>query len=330
MNIDFAGTELEAFRNNSSFVVESTAAAGSWDSACVRCAILAGRGGYLTEYVETPDTTPRTTSWTHFEHWHGASVVNSWFIRLYNSAGTVVFQIIYSAVNTLQAQYWNGSAFVNIGPTAPIIANNKYTFDLKVVCGAAGGFELWANGTTLILSGSASMAAVDNVVRRRWSPPTNNTTSTNNLFISQVIVSEQCTIGHRYYSKAPTGNGANTGWTGDYTAVDEVVLSNADFIEGTVENSVETFTGPAVTIPSGVVKAVVVSGQLKNSAGGPQNAQAALRKAGVNYFSANIAGVSTVYGPAQAIFHNDPGTGVGWALSDAVAASLEFGFKAAA
>lgn len=330
MAIDFAGTEMEAFIASNANVVEITSASGSYDTSVVRCAIRVGLGGVNSDYLETPSTTSRTTSWTHFEYWYGASVANAYFIRLYNSSAAAVFQIIFSSVNNLQAQYWDGSAWVNIGTTYTLSLNTRNTYDLKLVCGSSGSFELWVNGTTLALSGSASMTAVDNIVKRRWYASTTSGSSSNNAFISQIIVSDASTIGHRYYSKPPTGNGANTAWTSDFTAVDETTLSQADFIESTTAGEIETFTGAAISIPTGVVKAVVVSTQSKNAASGPQNVQACLRKGGTNYFSSNISGIGVNYSPIQAIFETDPSTSSAWTLSDAGAATLEFGVRSQA
>ncbi len=332
MAIDFAGTELEAFIPSDANTVENSGNSG-FNSSVVRCSIRVGNGA-IAHYVETPVTTSRTECWTHWDWWVGSSTSNSGstLITLFNSSGTAVFRLQFTGSLSLQAQYWNGSAWTNIGSTYSISITTRYTFDLKLICGASGSFALYVNGTgSPVMSGSASMTAVDNIAKRRWNACTSANGASNNFtHLSQVIVSDVSTLGHLYYSKPPTANGANTSWTSDYTAVDEVVLSTADFIESTVAGDVETFTGAAISIPTGVVKAVVVSTQSKNAASGPQNIQGCIRKGGTNYYSSNISGIGISYTPIQAIFETDPSTSTAWTLADAGAASLEFGVRSQA
>lgn len=336
MTFDFAGNEMEAFNVSTANVVEQ-AIAGYFDTACSRTAIRLGLGSPAGEYADTPTVTARTTRWLHCYYRVSISSAASNaapILILFNDVGTQVFRIYFPNANNVtsaQAQYWNGATWVNIGAAISLVASTTYTFDLEVVCGASGSFRFFINSSILAASGSATMTAVTNIARARFHTTTSSGSSGNQSYVSQVILANESTLGHQYYTKPPTADGANTTWSGTFADVDETPLSQADFIESLNANEVETFTGAAITIPPNVVvKAVVVSGQMKNVAGGPQNAQGALRKGGVNYFSANIPGVGLSYAPAQAIFENDPSTAVPWVPADAVAATLEFGYRSIA
>lgn len=320
MAIDFAGTECEAFNRSAGTVIESTLA-NSFETGVVRSSIVVP----ASQWLDTPTLTSRTTAWYHFDVWFNSASISASgvFLTIYNSALTEVFRLIGTASATFKAQYWNGSAWVDIGSTYVITYGIRYTFDLNLVRGSSGSFALYVNGSgTPVLSGSADLSSITNFAKARFSGGT--------IYYSQVIVSDQSTIGHRYYSKPPTGNGANTSWTGAFGDVDETTLSTTDFIESTVSGDVETFTGAALSIPTGVVKAVVVSTQSKNAASGPQNIQGCIRKGGTNYFSSNISGIGISYTPILAIFENDPSTSSSWTLSDASAATLEFGVRSQA
>lgn len=323
MTVFFAGGEMEAFIASSANVVETTAV-GSFDPTYARASCRTGTST-STEYLESPTYTSATTSWTHWESWQNVAITSGFtYISWFNTAGTQVFRLQATASNVLQPQYWNGASFTNIGTTFTATPGTRTTFDMKIICGASGSFEFFA-GSVLVSSGSASMTSVTDIARFR--AHSINGSATVNHMVSQVVAADVSTVGWKYFLKPPTGNGANTAWTGDFTAVDELVLSDADFVESTVANDVETFTGAALTIGSGVVKAVTVSGRSLRTATGPQNLQFAIRRGGTNYFTSNVAGLGLGFSPFVSIWATDPSTGVTWTNANAAAAATEFGVK---
>lgn len=335
MTIYFAGGETEAFVVSSSAqVAESTTTAASWDSAYARCSIRLSNGSApsTSDYAETPTLSASlTTCWVHWEWYYNSTTGNSGstMLTLYNSSATAVFRLQFTSAGVLQPQYWNGSAWTNLGSTFSISLAVKYTFDLKLVCGGSGSAEFYSGGILQVgVGGSASMTSVTNVQKVRWNNNTTNGSNANQSQISQCIVADVSTVGWKFHLKPPTGDSStNTAFTGTFADVDETVLSTADFIQSSAANDVETFTGAALTLGSGTVKAVVVSGLAKNSATGPQNLQFALRRGSTNYFSSSVSGISNGYLPFQNIWETDPSTSSTWTTANAGSASTEFGVK---
>lgn len=316
-----AGNELDAFTRSDTTVVEGTTA-GTYDSTYARGSIETGASN---GYFDTPTFASQTTLWLHFEHYIIANSSNnlSTPVTCVNSSGTDVFRVTTTgSVNVYQAQYWNGSAWVNIGSTYSLALSTRYVFDIKIVCGGSGSFEFYVGGA-LYTSGSASMTSVDNIAQIRFRSCRTNTTS----YYSQIIVANESTIGHKYMTKPPTGNGANTAWSSDYTAVDEATLNEADFITGSADGDIETFTRAALSLGSFAVKAVVVTALAKNNGAAPNNIQAALRIGGTNYFSSNLT-LTSGFTPVAAIWATDPSTSATWGTTNAGAATTEFGVKA--
>jgi hypothetical protein len=145
--------------------------------------------------------------------------------------------------------------------------------------------------------------------------------------ISQVIVADEPTIGWRLTTVPPTGAGATTDWTGTYAEVDEIVYSDADFINSSVADQVELFSH-GTAIPSGYrVRAVVVAARAKRGGSGPQSLQLALRSSGTTYVSSTKA-LGVGYDGPFAVWEEDPATTADFTSSSI--AALQFGVKSIA
>lgn len=316
MTVLFAGSELTSFLpSDPALVLDNTATTAARDTAYSRAALSISQS---TSYADGTLTASATTCWWHGEVYIGASSASQALITLFNSSAVAVFRLYVSASSTLQMQYWNGSAWTNIGATWVYSGSTRYTFDMKVVCGSSGVAEFYVGGT-LITSGTATMTSVTNIAKMRLSSNSSSLT-----YYSQVIAADESTIGWKLPTLAPTGNSAtNTAWTGDYTGVDEAVLDDVDTITSASAGGVETFTmSDAPTLSGYAVKAVVVSMRARNAATGPQNIQAAVRSAAANYFSGTLTGIGTGYAPLLAVFATDPATSAAWTLANANAAEL--------
>jgi hypothetical protein len=323
----FAGNELDAFVRSSVNVAEQSSG-GTFDATYVRGSIKVG-ANTPADYIETPQPLgSQTTIWLHFEWYHPTSFSALAIASLYNASGTVVFKLTPDTSGNVQCAYWNGSTYTNIGATFAVPANTRVAVDLKLVCGGSGSVTAYLD-SVLKMTASASMGSVDNVDKVRINCANNTGFSGRDPLISQVIISITSTILHKFYCKPPTGNSAtNTAFTGDFNAVDELILDDTDYIESTAANDVETYTHAAITFPTtGSVKAVVVSARALVAATGPQNLQACLRVGGTNYFSGNLSGLGAGFAPVQAIFANDPSTSAAWGTTNAGSATTESGLK---
>ena len=180
-----------------------------------------------------------------------------------------------------------------------------------MVNSASGSLKLYIAGTELIDSGTIDLSGTTSLKNFRFYGMTSGP-STNNIYVSQVIVADEPTIGMRLGSYHPSGAGATSSWTGDYSSIDETVYSDADFILSATANQVSTFaqTGPALT--GYVVRAVGVSTRSKCGVGGPQNLRHALRSASTNYFSSADIALDVGYESQLTIWETDPATSAAW------------------
>ena len=316
----FAGGELEAFK-----IVAGTPDENidftRYDTNCARCAIRMSNNCV----VETPAFTASSSLWVHWESHHISGYGISSLV-LVNGSGTALFRVRETSADNLQMQYWNGSAWTNIGSAVSVVGYAQRVIDIKLVGGSSGSAEFYLGGT-FQTSGSASMTSVTNITKAQWG----ESTLSQSTWLSQMIVADTSTIGHKFYLRPPTGNGVNTAWTGDCTSVDELAITDADYIESGTASQVETFTHAAITLPSGqAVKAVVVSARAAAAAGGPQNMQFAIRRGSTDYFSSSVSGLASGYAPFVGIFVNDPSTSAQWTSSNAGSVSTEFGLKSIA
>lgn len=336
MAILFAGGELEAFTQFGSASTDITMNNGRFDVAYARSAMAVGNGN-AADNIATPIYAPLTTHWLHFEFWSDLAFISSGrtLVELRNNSAAPVFRLLFLSATTsmIQPQYWNGTSWVDIGASCPYVSSLRIIVDLEVVCGASGSMRMFVNNS-LVSSGSANMAAVNNIAQTRLFTIGAGNTNGFPLFqstFSQVIVADENTIGHVFHLKPPTAAGANAAFTGTFADVDEVGINDLDFIQSNNANEVETFTGPPLTIsPDAVVKAVVVSARAKIGLGGPQNMQFALRRGGADYFGPNVTGIATGYAPFVGIFAQDPSTSASWTPANAAAAATEFGIKSIA
>ncbi len=250
-----------------------------------------------------------------------------------NSGGTPVFRLQLTGTNTLQAQYWNGSAWTNIGSTYFLDSTPLNKYDLKIVCGASGSFEFYCTSNMsieppLVLSGSASMTSVTNIDRIKAFSTSTSGTLTLNARHSEWIWGDEPTIGHRYAFAAPTGNGTDTAGSGAFGDVDEAVTTDTDLSTLAANGDAETYTHSAMTLPAGTVKAVQVEARVRNVAGGAQNVKARLRVGGTAYDQAsNYSGIGTPFSAYRARWATNPAGG-SWTPTTAGQTSNEFGLLA--
>lgn len=240
-----------------------------------------------------------------------------------NSSGVQVFRIRPSATGILIAEYWNG-AWTAVSAAFPYaIAANKWDIRLKVHA-TQGAIEIYRGGTLESSATNIDTSAMGNlhygIIARLVSSST---------FFSEVIIDTESTITYRYKCNPPTGNGAHTAWTGDYTAVDEASYNLSDAVSSGTADQKETFTAAARSFTSMSVKAVQVSFLALKGQSGPSKVRGLLRKGGVDYESADIA-LTYGYSGRTAVFTTDPSTGLAWAVAAAEDAALEFGLRSVA
>jgi hypothetical protein len=337
----FMGGEMPSFLPSSSGPLEVTGygtAVFAHDPLFARCSILCSG---TTDNIKTPVLPSQTTFWTHFNltPGNGASSgdMTGYQAQWLNSAGTAVVRLAHNTVglgpstNTVDLEYWNGSAWVGSGAPAGTSQPTYGTqFDVRITCNTTSGrLQLYQGGTKVIdyapnLSGITDIAQVMFIGGNIYSAGVPSG-FTGSAYVSEVVCSTATTVGYRLLTRYPTGNSAtNTAWTGDYTGVDEAVYSDADEISSSTTGQVETYTNSGPTVnPALYVKAIGVYTRAKNN--GSTNLQHCVRSSGSNYFGSTQS-LAVGFAPFGTIWEIDPATSLPWALSQVDA--VETGVKA--
>lgn len=326
MTLVFAGGEMSAFSPSDNTIIESALTSNApFNADFARCGIRLGDlGGSSTDtsFAETDHWTAETDGYLHFEYFQPSTGGTTTYVSLLDGTDTTNVRIrrtTSSSTHTLTLQYLDAlSAWTDAGSVA-IPVSTLQTFDLRWKFDASGELALYISGTKRIdFTGDLShLSGVEYArLHSQGLPGT----------ISQVIMSDESTIGLRLTTGAPTGAGASTDWTGTYAEVDEIVYSDADFVNSSTANQVELFTH-GITIPSGYrVKAVAVTARAKKGSTGPSNIQLAIRTAATHVSSSQSLDVG--YAPYVAIWETDPSTGA--AFTTSAIETLQFGVKSIA
>lgn len=326
MTVLFVGSELECFLDSTGGTATEVTTAGYFEAAYSRCAVKCSTTA-ITDTLTATFSSASSDIWTHayVRSPQAAGTSNRVWWQWYSGA-TPVFRAIFLTVNSLVCsfQYRTGSVWTTIGTTFTAISGATYTFDFHILGGSSGVFEFYVGGV-LTSSGTASMTSVVNMSSMTIHSAA--ATATNVTYVSQVAVKTDSTLDCHVYTLPPTGNGSYTAWTGSYLDIDEVPLSDTDFIAGNTNGDKETVVNSAITPITGVIEAVVVSGRSRRGATGPQNMKIMLRKGGTDYASSTISQTAS-FAPYQTIWENDPSTGAAWTSGDAFSTSLEYGYEA--
>jgi hypothetical protein len=246
-----------------------------------------------------------------------------------DDAGVPVFRLQQTATTTLQAQYWDGGAWVDIGATYVLATNTLFKYDLKIVTGASFDFAITSNmgiEPSSVLAGAASMPLVTNIDRIRAYMNGNSGQMTAH---SEWLWGDEPTVGHRYAWRPPSGDGTHTAGSGTFADVDEAVTSDLDVSTLAANGDAETYVHAAMTLPTvGTAKAVQLEARVRRVVGGAQNVKGRLRVGGVDYDQAsNFAGIDSAYAPYVPQWATNPAGG-NWTLTTAGQVSNEFGLLA--
>jgi len=266
--------------------------------------------GWADAYLVDPATgerTPQASLWLH-------SVLNTIplqgaNITFVNTEDVSVFRILGTGeFGMCQSQRYTNGAWVNLG--SPVYCRDTVTWDIRLVTHpTAGRVSVNVNGVTLVNLDGIDTASLGSIAKVRFQMGTYGGT------VSQTIIASYNTIGHTVRRRAPTSDVRNTGWTGTYADVDEVMNSDDDTINTSVVGAVMTFDGaPLAPVATGnVIKAVAVSARLRNDGGEvPRNAAAILTLDGTEYRKAHNFRVGPGFAGSSTVFDTNPATGKNW------------------
>ncbi len=307
----FAGNTLAAFSRTLITTVEDTTA-GWFDSAFVPNGIFvpaSGGGSLIARY----NANATGSSWLHFEHRSNNFPGFATWLELRNSAGVAVFRL--QANGNIQAQYWNGSSWVNTGSSF-VVGDVLNRYDLQFTPGTGGSFAFYTAGT-LVGSGSGhTVSGVTADVREArfaaW--------GANGIF-SQVLAADFDTRDSRYRMPTINANGALTDGTGGFGDISETVLDDSTSIKLTAAAQRKSFTKTSITVPAGYrIGATSINARARVS-GSITNGQAFVRVSSTNYDSANL-GFNAGFEPRGNMWETNPATAADWTQSEFNAAEI--------
>lgn len=328
----FAANDIAAFITAAGVPTEITTA-GQFDATYTTKAInlLSSAQVKSTQFINptTGASITLTDCWVHFELYYSATgSPGAQFVEILDSAGTPVLQFGLNGTTTnVRLNYWNGAAWVNGAGAFTVTQGARLAIDLHAVAGAGGTFDLYVNNS-LALSLASLNAAVDNFAFVRFNG------SVSNVSISQVLVSDQSTVGAKVASLTPNANSAtNTAWTNDYTNLVKTGYNDATLVSSSTLGDKEGYAASDVTLPTAqyYVSSVFFGIRARLNSASPQNVKPLMRIGGVDYAGAyNFPQLNSVsFGPSVAAFVNDPSTAAAWS-GVANLNAAELGFQTAA
>lgn len=325
MTVYAVGAEADTFTFASGQAYGHETTSGRYDSNLSRGAMLVTNGS--TE-IYLPFGTSLSSAWIHMRIYQ-ESLTSGTYITLRNAAGTETeYRISTDASGFWTVARYKTASFTDLATTssAAITANTLQDIDIFYTRHVSTGvFQVYVNGVSVMnFSGDTDTESAVAMIRFEGL-----TTNTREMNISQVIVADENTIGWKLATLSPDGNGAQTAWTNDYTAVDEFSYNSADFIETNSTSQTETYTCSNInaTYSTYNVKAVAVAMRASNDSGSAVNdLQAVVRVSGTDYTSSNLS--FTKDGTEQSkqnVWNTNPATSAAWTQSEVNA--LEVGVK---
>lgn len=276
-------------------------------------------------------STNQSEVWVHLQEFYtttnGSSAVP--FITLYNASGQGVLRLYQSSLTVRRLQYWNGTAWTDIGSTFSMTSGARASIDIYCKIADSGGeFSIYVDSVLkATLTGDTNLFSGSEVSYVEISP-THSTNSANQGW-SQLICSTTDTRLMKLSTLRPSGAGSSSDWAGAYTDVDDVGFANdADYITSGTANQISTFALSDLSTEAQALTplAIVATGRGRRGSTGPQNVQLAIRTGGTVYAAANDPNIGASFGNfTQRVWDVNPNTSAAWTLSDVQA--LEAGVK---
>lgn len=326
MSILWAGGEFDSFNVVPTFNPTFSTTSGRYDSNFSAGGMAMDRRFDASQYYESVPLNAGviTEGWFHAYMWtsNADDGGGDGFLYLRNGAAGLNFLRLatFSGSTTqFRFQYWNGSAWTTIGSAVNFTFNALMTFDIYFkIDNSAGEFTLYANGVS-VASFTGDTDLFSNQGMDRFQIWNTGEGSSGNTTWSEMIVTDQSTIGMRLATIRPTGAGNDQQWTGTFADVDDVgVIDDANYISAASADLVENFALSNLSSVADDLEpvAIVQTGRIRKGATGPQNAQWNVRSNSANYFSGNISGLTTSFANYYNVWDDDPdGSGIPWTIS---------------
>lgn len=279
-----------------------------------------------TGETSIPLNTNKEEAWFHFNVTTNSgpdSFSHQEMLEVVDNQGNKIMRIQYSS-GTATVYYNTGAGDVSIGTISFLGSKAFNQFDAHIkIDGTVGIIRVYLNGSLINeftgdTVGSLTGRLINKITLRTY----RNTTTTGLTFhYSEFCIAYDgdSTLNKRIYNKAPTANGAETSWEGDYTSVNGTTSKAG--IESDTAAQAETYTFPALP-GSGAVQVMAIGAI--GASGGGIDYDHAVRVGTTNYEQAPTPAVDGVSHFRESIWTTNPATTDGLTVSDINA--MEFGF----
>lgn len=303
MAINFGGGETSSF---TCFNALEDTTVGTFRSPA-RCGIHIKKAGWIMATL--PDTV--SSQWFHFDLNIGLISNNLTPVQILSSNGAVIFSLSTNGNVTVLG--------TPIGSLNLFTTTGLRTIDIKL---SGTSIEIY-NNTRSVFTASGTFAITD-IKSLRINPVGQDSGENTSTMASQVIASDEPTVGLELATLSLTAQGALAQWSGTVSSINETITNDTTFISS---NSVDQYTTYSIsTLPAQYtnVKAVIVNALARYTGSGPQNIEAVVRYSGTNY-SQTMTPLGIGYTPSSRIYGNNPFTGIPW--TNAEINGSQFGFR---
>lgn len=301
MSTYFGGGELPSFNRFNAIEVTT----GGTFQAPARCGIHTLKGGWIVA-----KHTALNDLWFHFDMKVGLVTASQTPITVKNASGAILFSI-------------GSNGDIKVGGTtigaANIFTNGLFTIDIHLRHGATGLVEVYAD-QQIVFSASGNFA-LSGMASLTLSPIGFDSTNDTGSVWSQVMISDDITIGYKLATLAITAAGDSSQWTGSYDKINEVALDTNTYINAPTAGLISTYVVGDLDPQYTNIKAVIISALGRYADVGPKGLDAVVRIGGTNYTS-TMTPLGAGYTASQGIWHVNPATGAAWAASAVNAAQL--------
>lgn len=324
MTVLFAGSERDAFRNNLSI--------GSYSESTTLLQAPYARGSSSAAvagaWYECNFSDAVTECWLHYRRMYsgGDDSLLPPTVQFLDASDNVIARAAISTGSNYVLQYWNGSAFVNVGTTMEHVNGATYEIDINIKKDAATGRVAWYRDGVLHAEATAlALTSFGDIAKVRFVGVGN----TN--FWNQTIITDaaQPTIGWNLWTVPPNADGTDTDGTGSYADVDELVTNTTDFIQFDNAGDKHSFLHAAIAVED-FVRGVAVAAYARRVDGtGPQSIRPYVIIGGVRYYGDTFA-LTTGFLSYEYIWNQSPATATDWTTAEVNDAGFQAGWEAVA
>lgn len=249
-------------------------------------------------------------------------------IELRDSSGFPWFGLRCIVSGIVQPMYNSGTGaspvWTAVGATFASAAETL-NYDVALTLGSPHSVTVYKDNTA-ISTGTFTQALLTSLDRVRFGGVHTSAGATQGTGISQVLVTSNIsTVGAIVAQSKGTADGANTGWTGAFSDVNEIGVNDATTQAAATAGLIETHVMSDITVPAGFeINTVFHWMRAKNDGTAPNNIRSTLRLSGANYAGPTASNIGLGYGPVGSKWTQAPNAS-NWTAANFNA--IEFGYE---